>query len=75
MEEERAQELWSMLYAGDAGIVSRSPGGFGRIMTVFVIACAAFGLTVAEAISGDHVPSNETQRGRYRAPSPLLVWG
>ena len=36
-----------MLHADDAGIVSRSPGGFGRTMTVVVTACSAFGLTVS----------------------------
>ena len=38
-----------MLYADDAGIVSRSPEGLGKMMTVIVTACAAFRLTVSEA--------------------------
>ena len=38
-----------MLYADDAGIVSRSPGGLGRMMTVIVTATSAFGLTVSAA--------------------------
>ena len=37
-EEEAAQELWGMLYADDAGIISRSPGGLDRAMTVVVTA-------------------------------------
>ena len=44
-KEEEAQTLWGMLYADDAGIVSQSPKGLGK-MTVIVTACAAFGLTV-----------------------------
>ena len=48
-EEEEAQELWGMLYANDAGIVSRSPGGLGRTMTMIGIVCSAFGLTMSVA--------------------------
>ena len=38
-----------MLYADDAGIVSRLSEGLERVMTVIVNACSAFGLTVSEA--------------------------
>ena len=38
-----------MLYADDAGIVSRSPGGLEKMMTVIVTACSEFGLTASEA--------------------------
>ena len=48
-KEEAAQTLWGMLYADDAGFVSRSSEGLGTMMTVIVTACAAFGLTVSEA--------------------------
>ena len=48
-EEEEVQRLWGMLYADDAGIVSRSSGGLERMITVIVTACSAFGLTVSEA--------------------------
>ena len=41
--------MWEMLYADDAGIVSRSPEGLEKMMTVIVTACATFGLTVSEA--------------------------
>ena len=43
------RRLWGMLYAGDAGIASRSSEGLERMMTVIVTACSAFGLTVSEA--------------------------
>ena len=38
-----------MLYADDAGVVSRSPEQLGKMMEVIVVVCAAFGLTVSEA--------------------------
>ena len=40
--------VWGMLYADDAEIVSRSPPGLARIMTVIVEVFGAFGVTVAE---------------------------
>ena len=48
-EEEEVPRLWGMLYADDAGIVSRSSEGVEKMMTVIVTACSAFGLTVFEA--------------------------
>ena len=48
-KEEEVQRLWGMLYADDAGIVSRSSEGLERMMTVMVTACSALGRTVAEA--------------------------
>ena len=40
--------VWGMLYADDAGIVSRSPAGLARMMRVIVKVFGAFGLTVSE---------------------------
>ena len=40
--------VWRMLYADDAGILSRSPAGLERMMTVIVEVFGAFGLTVSE---------------------------
>ena len=40
--------VWGMLYADDAGVVSRSPRGLTRMMDVIVVACQEFGLTVSE---------------------------
>ena len=48
-EGEEVQRLWGMLYADDAGIVSRSSEGLERMMTVIATACSSFGLTVSEA--------------------------
>ena len=44
-----ATPLWGMLYADDAGVISRSPVQVRKMMEVIVVACAAFGLTVSEA--------------------------
>ena len=44
-----ATPLWGMLYADDAGVVSRSPEQLRKMMEVIVVVCVAFGLTVSEA--------------------------
>ena len=46
---QEAQTLWAMLYAEEAGIVSRSRNGPKRRRTVPVSACATFGLNVSGA--------------------------
>ena len=38
-----------MLYADDAGVVSKSPEHLSKIMDVIMTVRAAFGLTVSEA--------------------------
>ena len=40
-----AQDLWGMLYADDAGIVSRSPESLEKMMSVIVHVAGLFGLT------------------------------
>ena len=46
---ERARRaVWGMLYADDAGVVSRYREGLTRIMTTIVEVFGAFGLTVSE---------------------------
>ena len=40
--------VWGMLYADDAGIVSRSTEGLSKMMAVTVTAFEAAGLTVSE---------------------------
>ena len=47
-ESPLATLLWGMLYADDAGVVSRSPEQTREMMGVIVVVCAAFGLTVSE---------------------------
>ena len=41
--------LWGMLYANGAGNVSQLPEQPRKMMSVVVVVCAAFGLTVSEA--------------------------
>jgi hypothetical protein len=41
-------KLWSMLYADDAGIASRTQESLSKMMEVIVTTCAEFGLTVSE---------------------------
>ena len=48
-ESALATPLWGMLYADDAGVVSRSLEPLRKMMEVIVVDCAAFGLTVSEA--------------------------
>ena len=40
--------VWGMLYADDAGVVSGSPEGLAKVMTVIVTVFEAAGLTVSE---------------------------
>ena len=48
-ESVLATPLWGILYADDGKVVSQSPKQLRKMMTVIVIVCAAFGLTVSEA--------------------------
>ena len=48
-ESVLATLLWGMLYADDAGVVSRSPEQLRKMMGLIVVVCAAFGLTVSKA--------------------------
>ena len=48
-ESALATPLWGMLYADDAGVVSRSPEQLRKMMGVIVVVPEAFGLTVSEA--------------------------
>eukprot|EP00752_Nemacystus_decipiens_P016054 g14351.t2 len=43
-----AEALWGMLYADDAGIVSRSPESLEKMMSVIVRVAGLFGLLVSE---------------------------
>ena len=42
-------EATDVLYADNAGVVSRSPEQLRKMMEVIVVVCAAFGLTVSGA--------------------------
>ena len=43
-----AEALWVMLYADNAGIVSRSPQSLEKMMSIIVRAAGLFGLMVSE---------------------------
>ena len=65
--------VWGMLYADDAGIVSRSPVELARMMTVVVEVFGAFGLTVSEKKTDTllmRVPEKAKQPGE--TPTPPL---
>lgn len=46
--EKVGRAAWGMLYADDAGTVSRCTDGIARMMAVLVVACQEFGSTVSE---------------------------
>ena len=48
-KEKEVQRLWGMLFADDAGIVSRPLERLERMMTAIVTACSALEFTVSEA--------------------------
>ena len=48
-ESVLATRLWGMLYADDAAFVSQSPEQPRKMMGIFVVVCAMFGLTIWEA--------------------------
>ena len=48
-ESVLATPLWGMLYADDAGVVSRSPEQLRKMMGVIAVVCAVSGLPVSEA--------------------------
>ena len=47
-ESVLATSLWGMLYADDAGVVSRSPEQLRKMMEVIVVVCGTIGLIVSE---------------------------
>ena len=61
--------VWGMLYADDAGIVSRSPAGLAKMMTVIVEVFGAFALTVSEKKTETllmRTPEKANNRGRHQ---------
>ena len=77
------QRLWGMLYADDAGIVSRSSEGMERMMMVIVTACSSFGFTVSktkaeimclETKGGGKVSFTINAAGQVYKHSNLCTW-
>ena len=66
--------VWEMLYADDAGVVSRSAEGLARMMTVIVEVLGEFGLTVSEKKTATLVMHvRETRKPLPLPPSPLTI--
>ena len=66
--------VWGMLYADDAGVVSRSPQGLERMIATLVDVFGAFDLTVFEkktetmSLPLPHVPATPTTFTNIRLP-------
>ncbi|CAB1104591.1 unnamed protein product [Ectocarpus sp. CCAP 1310/34] len=66
--------VWGMLYADDAGIVSKSADGLARMMTIIVEVFREFGLTVSERKTETLVMRvKEKQRPPPTPPPPLTI--
>ena len=68
--------VWGMLYADDAGIVSRSLAGLARMMTVIVEVFGAFGLTISEKKTETllmRAPEKAQQPGETSTPHLLAL--
>ena len=65
-----------MLYADDAGVVSKSPEGLTKMITVIVTVFEVAGLTVSEKKTETmlfRTPHQEPQQNRRRRIEPLVV--
>ena len=73
---ERARRaVWGMLYADDAGVVSRSQEGLTRMVTIIVEVFGAFGLTVSEKKTETllmRAPEKQPKKGGS-PPPPLVI--
>ena len=71
---ERARRaVWGMLYADDAGVVSRSQEGLTRMMTIIVEVFGAFGLTVSKKTKTLLMRAPEKQPEKGGSPPPPLA--
>ena len=61
-----------MLYADDAGVVSKSAEGLARMMTIFVEVFQEFGLTVSEK-KAETLVMRVKKRQPPLLPPPLLI--
>ena len=74
---ERARRaVWGMLYADDAGVVSRSQEGLTRMMTTIVEVFGEFGLTESEKKTETllmRAPEKQPKKGGPPPPPPLVI--
>ena len=73
---ERARRaVWGMLYANDAGVVSRSQEGLTRMMTTIVDVFGEYGLTVSEKKTETLLmwaPKKQPKKGGSPPPSHVI---
>eukprot|EP00752_Nemacystus_decipiens_P002428 g2287.t1 len=65
--------VWGMLYADDAGVVSKSAEGLGRMMTIIVEVFREFGLTVSERKTLTLVMREREKHPPPPPPPPLII--
>eukprot|EP00752_Nemacystus_decipiens_P005558 g5029.t1 len=65
--------VWGMLYADDAGVVSKSAEGLGRMMTIIVEVFREFGLTVSERKTLTLVMRVKEKQPPPLPPPPLII--
>ncbi|CAB1109571.1 unnamed protein product [Ectocarpus sp. CCAP 1310/34] len=68
--------VWGMLYADDAGVVSRSAEGLARMMTIIVEVFGEFGLTVSEKKTATllmRAKDKPTTTSQPAPPQPLKI--
>ena len=73
--ERVRRAVWGILYADDAGVVSRSQEGLTRMMTIIVEVLGALGLTVSEnktEILLMRAPEKQPKKGES-PPPPLVI--
>ena len=67
--------VWVMLYAVDAGIVSRSPQELAKMMEIIVEVCRAFALTVSvKTIEIGCIPPPRTPRTMVRVEAAVQIY-
>ncbi|CAB1113911.1 unnamed protein product [Ectocarpus sp. CCAP 1310/34] len=65
--------VWGMLYADDAGVVSKSADGLARMMTIIVEVFREFGLTVSERKTETLVMRVKERQRPPPPPPPVLT--
>ena len=66
--------VWGMLYAVDAGIVSRSPQELAKMMELIVDVCRAFALTVSvKTMETRCIPPPHTPRTMVRVEAAVQI--
>ena len=73
--EHARRAVWGMLYADNAGVVSRSQEGLTRMMTTIVEEFGEFGLTVSEKKKKTllmRAPEKQPKKGGPPPPPPVI---